>query len=125
MTLAFEFKCGSVINSSWKFDLFLSPDIFYPLPLTVTAGSTNNLTSPLTSLALHPHHHNSLLKGHKASSLTSVTFLRFRTGFGLRSLTSSTNTSSIVLYGLVYKNYTLDVPLTASLKSSSILTAIV
>ena len=86
--------------------------------------SADSLARAVTALTLHSHDHYSLVESHVSSALATVTFLGFSAWFGFRSMAGMASTSAFVLNVLVYRNYTLEVPCTASANYKSHLTMI-
>ena len=113
MTFPFKFQSSSIINSSREVYLLLNFTIFKTFSCTSCTRGADHLACTMTSFTFHSHYHYALMKSHIASTLATSTFLRFCTRLGLRAVTGMTSASAFVLKILVYKNYTLEVPLTA------------
>jgi hypothetical protein len=122
--LASEFERGSVVDAPGELDFLLGLDSLHALAGAGGARGADDLPATLASFALHPHHHDSLLEGHEARALAALAFLRFGARLGFTSFAGTAGAPAFVLDVLLRIRYTLLVPLTASLNSSSIFTAI-
>jgi len=121
MSLSLKFKLGSIVDPPGKFYLLLRFYRFHSLARALGARWADDGSIPVAFLALHAHHHDSLLEGHEACPLAAVALLGFGAGFGPAAFAGPAGISTAILDGLVYKNYTFEMPLTASVNSSSTL----
>jgi hypothetical protein len=82
---------------------------------------TNGLASAVAAGTLGAHDHDALMESHKPSPLTGVALLWLSSRFCPAPLAHATGASALQLYNLHIYRATLEVPLTASLKSMSYL----